>query len=65
MLNLQRVIALKLGGNECPWPPSELQRFAPLWAQLQVQGSGLVRLSPVNSDAAKQIQVFIPRSLVP
>lgn len=49
---LQQVIALKGGEEECVQPPSELQKFAPVWAQLQVQGARLVRLPMVNSDAA-------------
>lgn len=49
---LQQVIALKGGEEECVQPPGELQKFAPVWAQLQVQGARLVRLPMVNSDAA-------------
>lgn len=62
---LQQIIALKGGENECLRPPSELQKFAPVWAHLQVQGARLVRLPPVNSDAAQQVQVVLPKSLVP
>lgn len=62
---LQQVIALKGGEKDCLGPPDELQRFAPVWAQLQVQGARLVRLPPVNSDAAKQVQVVLPKALVP
>lgn len=36
---LQQVIALNKGENECLRPPSELQRLAPVWAQSQVQGA--------------------------
>lgn len=35
-----------------------------MWAQMQVQGARLVRLPPINSDAAQQVQVVLPKSLV-
>ena len=61
---LQQIIALK-GGKKCVPPPRELQKFAPVWSQLQVQDARLVRVPPRNSDAANQVQVVLPRSLVP
>lgn len=47
----------------CPEDP-ELQRFALVWNQLEVQGSKLVRVAPRNSDAASQVQVVLPQSLI-
>ncbi len=34
------------------------------WNQLQVQGSRLVRIPPAYSDAASQVQVVLPQSMV-
>ena len=45
--------------------PNELKKFAPVWSQLQMQEGRLVRIPPANSDAAKQVQVVLPSSLVP
>ncbi|KAJ8016328.1 hypothetical protein DPEC_G00006050 [Dallia pectoralis] len=42
-----------------------VRKYAPVWDQLQVQGQRLVRIPPVNSDAAHQVQVVLPKSLVP
>ncbi|KAJ8007866.1 hypothetical protein DPEC_G00098630 [Dallia pectoralis] len=44
---------------------SAVRKYAPVWDQLQVQGQRLVRIPPVNSDAAHQVQVVLPKSLVP
>ncbi|KAJ8007984.1 hypothetical protein DPEC_G00100020 [Dallia pectoralis] len=44
---------------------SVVRKYAPVWDQLQVQGQRLVRIPPVNSDAAYQVQVELPGSLVP
>ena len=64
-VELQQIIALKTGKSECVQPPRELQRFAPVWSQLNVQGSRLVRVPPSNSDAANHVQVVLPKALVP
>lgn len=62
---LQKTFALKKQGTAGSRPPEELWKYAPVWDQLQVQGSRLVRHPPLNSDAANQVQVVIPKSLVP
>lgn len=62
---LQKILALKMEGRAGDQPPEDLQKYAPVWAQLQIQGSRLVRHPPLNSDAANRIQVVVPSSLVP
>ena len=62
---LQKVIVLKSEGIACLQPPNELHKYGPVWAQLQLQGVRLVRQPPANSDAASQVQVVLPKSLVP
>lgn len=42
-----------------------LVKYLPVWDQLQIQNQRLVRIPPVNSDAASAVQVVLPRSLVP
>lgn len=42
----------------------ELQKYAPVWNQLQVQGSRLVKISPAHSDPASKVQVVL-QSMVP
>ncbi len=37
----QQIIPLKGGEEVCLRPPSELQKFAPVWTQMQVQGARL------------------------
>lgn len=64
-VELQQIISLKTEGNACLQPPAELQKYAPVWSQLEMQGSRLVRVPPPNSDAANQIQVVIPTVMVP
>lgn len=64
-IELQKIIALKLEQRGGDQPPEELEKYAPVWAQLQVQGSRLVRCPPLNSDAANQVQVVVPSLLVP
>lgn len=61
---LQQIISLKTQGN-CLHAPEELEKYAAVWAQLQLQGSRLVRFPPANSDAAKCVQVVLPKSMVP
>ena len=62
---LRQIIALKGGKKKFAQPPRELKKFATVWSQLQVQGARLVRVPPTNSDAANQVQVVLPRTLVP
>lgn len=59
------MIALKREGNACLQPPNDLQKYAPVWPQLHLQGSRLVRHLPAYSDPASQVQVVVPKSLVP
>lgn len=54
----------KQGDSQIPEAP-ELQKYAPVWTQLQVHGSRLVRIPPVHSDAASQVQTVLPQSMVP
>lgn len=65
--DLKRLVELKKGTDgdqvELPQDPS-LQKYSPVWAQLQVQGARLVRIPPANSDAASQVQVILPPTLV-
>ncbi|KAL2087309.1 hypothetical protein ACEWY4_018368 [Coilia grayii] len=61
---LQAIISLKTGGDVGLQPPPELQKYAPVWPQLQMQGSRLVRVPPPNSDAANQVQVVVPTAMV-
>lgn len=63
---LHKIIAQKKkkeGGTGLQ-PPDDLQKYAPVWSQLQMQGSRLVRFPPLNSDAANQVQVVIPTVMV-
>lgn len=63
---LQQIINCKKWADECPMPNvPELQKYAPVWDQLYVQGAGLVRKPPANSDAESQTQVVLPHSLIP
>lgn len=40
-------------------------KYVPVWNQLQVQQSRLVRIPPAHSNAAPHVQVVLPRSMVP
>ena len=62
---LQKIIAVKSEGTNCLQPPADLQKYVAVWAQIQMQGSRLVRFPPSNSDAANQVQIVIPSSMVP
>lgn len=42
-----------------------LQKYAPVWSQLQVRDLRLVRVLPSNSDAASQVQVVLLHALIP
>lgn len=61
-----QLMQLKQSGGQAELPRDPaLQRFAPVWAQLQVQGDRLVRVPPANSDAASQVQVVLPKAMIP
>ncbi|KAI9542181.1 hypothetical protein NQZ68_022234 [Dissostichus eleginoides] len=62
---LRRIIDCKKQADSLIPEDPELQRYSPLWNQLQMQGSRLVRIPPLYSDAASQVQVILPRSMVP
>lgn len=59
-VDLQKIIQLKIAEghqkSELPGDPA---------IQLQVQGSRLVRIPPAHLDTASQVQVVLPKSLVP
>jgi len=61
---LKKIIDLKKEGRTGLQPPDDLQKYAQVWSQLQMQGSRLVRVPPSNSDAANQVQVVIPTVMV-
>lgn len=65
---IQELIQLKsseLGGISHTDLNPALVKYLPVWDQLQVQNQRLVRVPPVNTDAAAAIQVVLPRSLIP
>ena len=65
---MKKVIQLKRveGQQELELPRDpELEKYAPVWAQLQIQGERLVRIPLSHSDAASQVQVVLPKSMVP
>lgn len=63
---LRQIIDCKKQADECHMPDDpELHKYAPVWSQLHVQGSRLVRIPPAHSDAASQTQVVLPCSLIP
>lgn len=64
--DLKLIMALKEeGADHNAEPPVELKKFASVWGQMQMQRGRLVRIPPANSDAAKQVQVVLPKALVP
>lgn len=60
---LQLLIGFKKKGLDLPGD-ANLQKYAPVWSQMCMKDSRLVRIPPANSDAASQIQVILPRALV-
>uniref|UniRef100_A0A8C6M7M4 Gypsy retrotransposon integrase-like protein 1 n=1 Tax=Nothobranchius furzeri TaxID=105023 RepID=A0A8C6M7M4_NOTFU len=62
---LKRIRDAKQGVDRIGPDDPELKPFAPVWDQLEIRGSQLVRVAPANSDAAQVIQVVLPRALVP
>lgn len=61
---LKQLIELKTQGKVIP-ENSPLRKYAPVWPQLQIRDSRLVRAPPANTDAASQVQVVLPQALVP
>lgn len=53
----------ELGDSHIPKAP-ELQKYAPVWTQLQVHGSRLVGILIVHTVAASQVQTVLSRSMV-
>lgn len=62
---LSRIIDCKKCADSVMPADPELQKYASVWNQLQVQGTRLVRIPPAYSDAACQVQVVLPQSMVP
>lgn len=42
----------------------KLRKYAPVWDQLCIRDSRLVRIPPAHTDAASQVQVVLPHVLV-
>lgn len=61
---LQQLIDLKIRGLAIS-ENSPLLKYSPVWSQLQIRDSCLVRAPPANTDAASQVQVVLPQVLVP
>lgn len=63
-MEIEQLIYYKKRGLDLP-EEAALRKYAPVWSQLQMRDSRLVRVPPANSDAASQVQVVLPRALVP
>lgn len=63
-VELQQLIQQKKMWLDSP-EGSGLQKYAPVWLQLQMRNSRLVSIPPANSDAVSKVQGALPQALIP